>query len=103
MYSEKSAVPTDVTLRLVLAAIVAVKKAISVTYSECVSVALGIENAMRVPHIDICGMSGCTIFFFFQNYLINDTIFEEKKRFYIKCVFGFLYYFCLKHFSLEKE
>ena len=102
MYSETSAVPTDVTLRLVLAAIVAVKKAISVTYSECVSVALGIENAMRVPHIDICGMSGCTIFFF-SKLSHKRYDFRGKKRFYIKCVFGFLYYFCLKHFSLEKE
>jgi hypothetical protein len=38
-------------------------KAISITYSECVYVALGIHHAMRMRHIVICGMSDSTIFF----------------------------------------
>jgi len=38
-------------------------KAIRVTQSELVFVALGIQHALRISHIAICGLSGCTIFF----------------------------------------
>ena len=38
-------------------------KAISIAYFERVFVALGIQHAMHMPNIVICGMSGCIIFF----------------------------------------
>ena len=37
-------------------------KAISITYSEWVFVALGIGHAMRERHIVICGLSGSAVF-----------------------------------------
>ena len=38
-------------------------KSISITYSECVLVALGVHHAMRMRHIVVCGQPGSTIFF----------------------------------------
>ena len=38
-------------------------KAIRITYSECVFVALGIQHAMRKRHFVICDLSDCNIFF----------------------------------------
>ena len=38
-------------------------KALSMKYSECVSVDLFIQHAVRMRHIVICGLSGCNRFF----------------------------------------
>ena len=38
-------------------------KAVSITYSECVSVALDIQHAKRISHTAISGLSGSTTFF----------------------------------------
>ena len=38
-------------------------KAVSITYSECVLVALGIQHALCMCNTVICGLSGFKIFF----------------------------------------
>jgi len=49
---------------------------ISITYSQCVFVALGIQHAMHVRHVAICDLSGSRVFF--SHYLINGTILWKK-------------------------
>jgi len=61
-------------------------KAISITYHECVFVASGILNAMRMRDKIICGMSGSAIFF--SHYLIKGMVFggEKNQLLNTKCV-----------------
>jgi len=53
----------NVTLRRVRATVVVVGKAMSIPYSECVSVALCIQHAMCLRHIVICGLPRSKTFF----------------------------------------
>jgi len=61
-------------------------QAINVTCSECVFVALAVQHAecMRPCYIVVCGLPGCTVFFF-PHYLINGTILEENVIGYKIC------------------
>jgi sulfur transfer complex TusBCD TusB component (DsrH family) len=55
-------------------------RAISITYSECVFVALGIQQEMRMRHI--CGW----LYNIFPRYLIRHD-FRGEKLLNVKCVF----------------
>ena len=62
------------------------RKAVSITYSECVFLALGMQQAVRMRHIVTFGLSGCIAFF--PHYLISGTIFGKTLP-NIKCLFLF--------------
>jgi len=61
-------------------------KAVSVTYSECMSVALGIQYAVCM-HL-LCRLLPVRLYDIFPRYLTNGTIFDLKKWLLnIGCVF----------------
>ena len=76
-----------VTLRHVRATFVTVEKSISVTYSEFMFVAFGIQHSLRMRIFVICGLSGSTLFFHIVSY--NGTIFGKKFTDHKMCVFIF--------------
>jgi len=57
-------------------------KTTSITYSDCVFVALGTQNAMRMRRIVICDLSSSTILFTLSRKLRDlKKIFNTKWRF----------------------
>jgi len=76
-------------------------KAISITYSECVSVALVIQHAKLMSHV-IMSSVACLVLQYFSTLSHNRCDFR-KKSLNIKLCFGFLYNVCLKHFSFREE
>jgi hypothetical protein len=56
------------------------EEALSITHSECVLVALGIQHAMHIHHIVICGLSDSTIFFYIISLMAQFT--KKKKKEY---------------------
>jgi hypothetical protein len=81
---KRQAVFYNVTLRRVRVTIIAVEKAISIAYSECMSIALVIQHAKRTRRIILLSVAWLALPYF-STYLINDTIFR-KQSLIIKCV-----------------
>jgi hypothetical protein len=62
-------------------------KAISITYSECVSAALVIQHAKRMRRIISSSVACLSLYDIFSHYPINGTILGKKILSNMKCVF----------------
>ena len=80
-------------------------KALIITYSESVFVALGIQHTMRVHHIIICGLSDYTIFFFPSTLSHKWYNFRKRKKKLLntKFVFWFSLQFLSETFFILKR
>jgi hypothetical protein len=68
------------------ATIMAVEKVTSITNSESMFVALGIQRAKRMRHT-VCHLWSAPLYNIFQHFLTNSTIFRKKIIHPTKCVF----------------
>ena len=76
-FNKTGNVRINVTLRRVRVTTVAVEKQLMLhIVCVCLCVALGIQYAMCMHHIVICGLSGCTVFSYIIS--ISGTIFGKK-------------------------
>jgi hypothetical protein len=67
----------------------------SITYSKFVFVVLGMQHAMRMRHIVICGLPGSTVFLHIsheEHDCLKKPVIEPKM------CFDVLYRLCLEHF-----
>jgi len=98
--NETGNVRISITLRRVSAttAVLKKKKAIRLTYSECVSVAFRIRHAIRMRHIILSSAACLVLLYFFPRYPTKGTIVGKSLR-SSKVRFDFLHDFCLKYVS----
>jgi hypothetical protein len=82
--------------------VVAGGEKISITYSECVFVALLIQHAARMRLL-FCHLWPARLYIIPPCHLINGTILEDKALRKKKVCFHFHYNFCLKYFSFQEE
>jgi hypothetical protein len=54
-------------------------KAVSITYSECVFVALGVQHAVRMRHVIFCSLCDCTVSFH-----VSHSRHDVRKKMNIK-------------------
>ena len=69
-------------------------KAISITYCECMFVALDVQPAMRRCHIVVCDLTGSTIYFLFISHtarFVEKNVIQQNIFYLLLCNF-------LKHF-----
>jgi hypothetical protein len=52
---------------------------LSIKYSECMFIASGIQQAIRMGRIILSSLVCPALQYFFPHYLINGRIFEKKK------------------------
>ena len=73
-------------MRRVLGIIFFCGKAMGVTYSECASVVLVIQDTNRVSHIILCHIRPVRLYHIHPLYPKNDTIFRTNVL-NVRCVF----------------
>ena len=84
----KGSVRINVPQRRVHVPNVTVKKTISIKYSECVSIASGIEHGKRTRPIKFQFMA-CLVLLAFFHIILKMARFSKVKSLLIKCMFWF--------------
>jgi hypothetical protein len=57
---------------------------ISITYSDCVFIALGMQHAMHMRHFKLPSVACLALYHIFSHYLIKGTTFENKNELWNK-------------------